>query len=128
MMAAAFQVPALVIIKHAIPSGVAVGASLTEAFNRALACDPAAAFGGVIAVNRPVSADLAAAMTERKLDVLFAPGYEDGALEVLQRKESLRILEDKERRKARPGERDVRRVLGGLLCRIATWSWTSARR
>ena len=74
MLAAAFQVPAVVIIKHAIPSGVAVGASLSEAFSQALACDPAAAFGGVIAVNRPVSADLAAAMTERKLDVLFAPG------------------------------------------------------
>ena len=86
-----------------------------EAFEGALASDPEAAFGAVIAVNRPVSAELATAMTERKLDVLFAPGYEDGALEVLQRKESLRILEDKERRKSSPGERDVRRVLGGLL-------------
>jgi phosphoribosylaminoimidazolecarboxamide formyltransferase/IMP cyclohydrolase len=114
-LAAAFQVPAAIIIKHGIPSGVAVGATPGEAFEGALATDPDAAFGGVIAVNRPVSAELAAAMTERKLDVLFAPGYEDGALEVLQRKESLRILEDKERRKASPGERDVRRVLGGLL-------------
>ena len=60
---------------------------LRKPSTRALACDPAAAFGGVIAVNRPVSADLAAAMTERKLDVLFAPGYEDGALDVLQRKD-----------------------------------------
>jgi phosphoribosylaminoimidazolecarboxamide formyltransferase/IMP cyclohydrolase len=114
-IAASFQVPVAVIIKHAIPAGVAVGASLTDAFERALACDPASAFGGVIAVNRPVTAELAAAMTERKLDVLFAPGYEDGAVEVLARKESLRILEDLERRKTSPGERDMRRVLGGLL-------------
>ncbi|MGN6378943.1 MAG: hypothetical protein ACTHNU_08340 [Gaiellales bacterium] len=62
-----------------------------------------------------VSAELAEQLTERKLDVLFAPGFEPGALEVLQRKESIRVLEDRERRKASPGERDMRRVLGGLL-------------
>jgi phosphoribosylaminoimidazolecarboxamide formyltransferase / IMP cyclohydrolase len=114
-MAGAFQVPAAVIIKHAIPAGVAVGASAEEAFRRALECDPLSAFGAVIAVNRPVSADLARALIKRKLDVLFAPGYEDGALDVLRAKESIRILEDRERRKASPGERDMRRVLGGLL-------------
>ncbi len=114
-IAAAFQVPAVAIVKHAIPAGVAVGAHLVEAFERALASDPDAAFGAVIGVNRPVSAELAEAMTERKLDVLFAPGYEDGALDVLRRKQSIRILEDQERRKASPGERDIRRVLGGLL-------------
>ena len=111
----AFQVPTAVIIKHAIPSGVAVGAQLDDAFLRALECDPLSAFGAVIAVNRPVSTELATRMTERKLDVLFAPGYEEGALDVLRAKESTRILEDRERRKASPGERDMRRVLGGLL-------------
>ncbi len=121
--------PAAVIIKHAIPSGVAVGASLTEAFERALAPDdPASAFGGVIAVNRPVSAELAAALTERKLDVLFAPGYEDGAIDVLKRKESVRILEDQERRKTSPGERDCAGCSADCWCRIAIWSSTSARR
>jgi phosphoribosylaminoimidazolecarboxamide formyltransferase / IMP cyclohydrolase len=111
----AFQVPAAVIIKHAIPAGVAVGVQLEEAFQRALECDPLSAFGAVIAVNRPVSAALAAQMMERKLDLLFAPGYEEGAVEVLRGKESTRILEDRERRKSSPGERDMRRVLGGLL-------------
>jgi phosphoribosylaminoimidazolecarboxamide formyltransferase / IMP cyclohydrolase len=111
----AFQVPAAAIIKHAIPSGVAVGAQLEQAFERALECDPLSAFGAVIAVNRPVSAELATRMSERKLDVLFAPGFDAAALDVLRAKESTRILEDRERRKASPGERDMRRVLGGLL-------------
>ena len=114
-IASAFQVPAAVIIKHAIPAGVAVGASVEQAFERALECDPVSAFGAVIAVNRPVSAELAGLLVERKLDVLFAPGYDSGALETLRGKESVRILEDRERRKASPGERDMRRVLGGLL-------------
>jgi phosphoribosylaminoimidazolecarboxamide formyltransferase/IMP cyclohydrolase len=114
-IAASFQVPSAVIIKHAIPSGVAVGASPEEAFRLALECDPVSAFGAAIAVNRTVTVELAEQLTERKLDVLFAPGYDEGALEVLQRKESIRILEDRERRKASPGERDMRRVLGGLL-------------
>jgi phosphoribosylaminoimidazolecarboxamide formyltransferase/IMP cyclohydrolase len=114
-IAASFQVPAAVIIKHAIPCGVAVGASPEEAFRLALECDPVSAFGAAIAVNRPVTVELAEQLTERKLDVLFAPGYDEGALDVLRRKESIRILEDRERRKASPGERDLRRVLGGLL-------------
>ena len=114
-IASAFQVPVAAIIKHAIPSGVAVGATITEAFERALEGDPVSAFGAVIAVNRPVTADLATLMTQRKLDVLFAPGYEDGALEILREKPDLRILDDCERRKSSPGERDMRRMLGGLL-------------
>jgi phosphoribosylaminoimidazolecarboxamide formyltransferase/IMP cyclohydrolase len=114
-IASAFQVPAAVIIKHAIPAGVAVGASAEEAFQRALDCDPVSAFGAVIAVNRPVSRELAEKLVERKLDVLFAPGYDPAALDLLRTRESARILEDRERRKASPGERDMRRVLGGLL-------------
>ena len=66
----------------------------------------------MIAVNRPVTADLATLMTQRKLDVLFAPGYEDGALEILREKPDLRILDDCERRKSSPGERDMRRDAG----------------
>jgi phosphoribosylaminoimidazolecarboxamide formyltransferase / IMP cyclohydrolase len=112
---AAFQVPCCTIVKHANPCGTAVGGTVEEAYDRALACDPDAAFGAVIAVNRPVSADLAARMLERKVDVLFAPGYEDGAREALGSKPTTRVLEDRERRKFSPGERDMRRVMGGLL-------------
>ena len=114
-IAAAFQVPCCAIVKHANPCGAAVGATVEEAYEQALACDPQAAFGAVIAVNRPVGAALAGRMLETKLDLLFAPGYDDGARELLAAKASTRVLEDRERRKVSPGERDVRRVLGGVL-------------
>jgi phosphoribosylaminoimidazolecarboxamide formyltransferase/IMP cyclohydrolase len=114
-IATAFQLPACAIIKHANPCGVAVGANLDEAYARALAGDPLSAFGAVIAVNRPVTGAVAERMIETKLDVIFAPGYDDEAREVLSSKPSTRVLEDRERRKSSPGERDIRRVLGGLL-------------
>jgi phosphoribosylaminoimidazolecarboxamide formyltransferase/IMP cyclohydrolase len=114
-IAAAFQLPACAIVKHANPCGVAVGASLDEAYARALASDPVSAFGAVIAVNRPVTATVAARMIETKLDVLFAPSYDDAARETLSSKPTTRVLEDRERRKTSPGERDMRRVLGGVL-------------
>jgi phosphoribosylaminoimidazolecarboxamide formyltransferase/IMP cyclohydrolase len=114
-IAAAFQLPACAIVKHANPCGVAVGATLEEAYARALAGDPLSAFGAVIAVNRPVNGALAERMIETKLDVLFAPGYDDAARETLSSKPTTRVLEDRERRKTSPGERDLRRVLGGVL-------------
>jgi phosphoribosylaminoimidazolecarboxamide formyltransferase / IMP cyclohydrolase len=114
-LASSFQVPACAIIKHATPCGVAVGATIEEAYERALESDPVAAFGGVIAVNRPVTPELAERMADQVVHVLFAPGYEGDAVDTLRQKQSLRILEDRERRKASPGERDMRRVLGGLL-------------
>ena len=78
------------------------------------------AFGGVIALNRPVDEELAEALHENFVEVLIAPGYEDGALEVLQQKEAIRILCEEERRQRDPRERDVKRVRGGLLSRTAT--------
>jgi phosphoribosylaminoimidazolecarboxamide formyltransferase/IMP cyclohydrolase len=114
-IAASFQLPACAIIKHATPCGVAVGASIEEAYERALEADPVAAFGGVIAVNRPVSAELGARLAEQVVHVLFAPGYDPDAAETLRQRPTLRILEDRERRKASPGERDLKRVLGGVL-------------
>jgi phosphoribosylaminoimidazolecarboxamide formyltransferase / IMP cyclohydrolase len=114
-IAASFQLPACAIIKHANPCGVAVGATLEEAYERALESDPISAFGAVIAVNRQVSEALGERLAEQFVEVLFAPGYEPSALEALRGKADLRILEDRERRKASPGERDLRRVLGGML-------------
>jgi phosphoribosylaminoimidazolecarboxamide formyltransferase/IMP cyclohydrolase len=73
------------------------------------------AFGGVIALNRAVGVPLAEALNQNFVEVLIAPGYEDGALDVLQQKEAIRILCEEERRRRDPGERDVKRVLGGLL-------------
>jgi phosphoribosylaminoimidazolecarboxamide formyltransferase / IMP cyclohydrolase len=107
--------PGAVIVKHANPCGVAVAATIDEAWERALAADPVSAFGCVAVLNRPVSAKLGARIAEHFVEVLFAPGYDDAALGALRKKKALRILSDRERRADTPGERDVKRVLGGLL-------------
>ena len=114
-LAGDFEQPACVIVKHNNPCGVAVGDDALEAYRKALACDPLSAYGGVIALNRPVSLALAQELHKNFVEVLFAPGYEEGALDVLQQKDAIRILNDEERRKSNPDERDVKRVLGGLL-------------
>jgi phosphoribosylaminoimidazolecarboxamide formyltransferase / IMP cyclohydrolase len=110
-----FEEPACVIVKHNNPCGVAIGADALEAYAKALACDPMSAYGGVIALNRPVSAELAEELHKNFVEVLNAPGFEDGALEILQQKEAIRILCEEERRQPDSDERDVKKVLGGLL-------------
>ena len=107
--------PACVIVKHNNPCGVALGETLAEAHEKALACDPLSAFGGVVALNREADAGLAERLHETFIEVLIAPGYEEGALEVLRRKQAIRILEDAEQRAYERAERDVKRVRGGLL-------------
>jgi len=107
--------PACVIVKHANPCGVAVAETIEEAYAQALAADPVSAYGGVVALNRPVPAALGEALAGQFVEVLLAPGFENAALDALARKASLRILEDTERRVVLEGERDYRRVLGGLL-------------
>lgn len=82
------------IIKHANPCGIAVSdESIAQAHSRAHACDPVSAFGGVIATNRPVSVEMAHQVAEVFTEVILAPGYEDGAVEVLQGKKNIRILQ-----------------------------------
>ncbi|MEO8967711.1 MAG: bifunctional phosphoribosylaminoimidazolecarboxamide formyltransferase/IMP cyclohydrolase, partial [Solirubrobacteraceae bacterium] len=110
-----FQIPACVIVKHNNPCGVAVGSSPIEAYQRALACDPMSAFGGVVCVNRPVDVALARLLSEQFIEVLFAPGYEDGATEILSAKPNTRILDDREQRAPDRIEPQVRQVMGGLL-------------
>ncbi len=110
-----FEVPACVIVKHANPCGVALGSTIEEAFGRALAADPVSAFGMVCALNRPVGEELAAALAERFVDVLSAPGFDDAALAILRSKPDTRILVDRQPRRRAPGELDYKRVLGGLL-------------
>jgi phosphoribosylaminoimidazolecarboxamide formyltransferase / IMP cyclohydrolase len=110
-----FAEPACAIVKHNNPCGAAIGEDPLDAYRKALACDPMSAFGSVIAVNRPIGVELAEALHENFVEVLIAPSYEDGALEVLQQKEAIRILRNDERRRADPVERDAKRVLGGLL-------------
>ncbi|HEX6229340.1 MAG TPA: bifunctional phosphoribosylaminoimidazolecarboxamide formyltransferase/IMP cyclohydrolase [Solirubrobacterales bacterium] len=114
-LTAEFEQPACTFVKHNNPCGVAVGEDALDAYRKALACDPMSAFGGVIAINRPIGVELAEALHENFVEVLIAPGFEDGALEALQRKEAIRILCDEERRQENAGERDMKRVRGGLL-------------
>ncbi|WOC11556.1 bifunctional phosphoribosylaminoimidazolecarboxamide formyltransferase/IMP cyclohydrolase [Gordonia sp. MP11Mi] len=84
--------PAVAIIKHANPCGIAVGSDIAEAHRRAHACDPVSAYGGVIATNREVSVEMAEQVAEIFTEVIIAPSYADGAVEVLQRKKNVRIL------------------------------------
>ena len=102
------------IVKHNNPCGVAEAGSAGDAYEAAFACDPLSAFGGVIALNRPVDRRLAERLHSQFIEVLIAPGYDPDALEVLQQKEAIRILEDTERR-AHQVEPDTKRVRGGLL-------------
>ena len=110
-----FALPACVIVKHANPCGVAVGATVEDAYARALAADPVSAYGGVVVLNRPVSAALGERLAQQFVEVLFAPGYDEVALAALVQKPAVRVLNDLERRVWPPGERDLKRVLGGLL-------------
>jgi phosphoribosylaminoimidazolecarboxamide formyltransferase/IMP cyclohydrolase len=110
-----FTLPAAVIVKHANPCGVAVAATITEAYELALASDPVSAFGCVLLLNREVTGALARRIAENFVEVIRAPGYDDEALEALRAKPALRILCDNERRAETPGERDFKRVLGGVL-------------
>ncbi|MDZ5076822.1 bifunctional phosphoribosylaminoimidazolecarboxamide formyltransferase/IMP cyclohydrolase [Nesterenkonia sp. HG001] len=87
-----FDAPAVAIIKHANPCGMAVGESVAEAHRRAHACDPLSAFGGVIAANRTVTAEMAATVSEIFTEVVVAPGFEDEALQILTRKKNIRLL------------------------------------
>jgi phosphoribosylaminoimidazolecarboxamide formyltransferase/IMP cyclohydrolase len=104
--------PAVTIIKHANPCGVAVHDDITEAYTRAHECDPTSAFGGIVAVNRPVPVTLAEALAPVFTEVVVAPAYEPGALEVLTKKKNLRVLEA-----PAPGDERfmMRTIDGGLL-------------
>ncbi|MFG3317439.1 bifunctional phosphoribosylaminoimidazolecarboxamide formyltransferase/IMP cyclohydrolase [Streptomyces sp. NPDC048171] len=84
--------PCVAIIKHANPCGIAVAADVAEAHRKAHACDPLSAFGGVIAVNRPVSKEMAEQVAEIFTEVVVAPDYEEGALEALTKKKNIRVL------------------------------------
>jgi phosphoribosylaminoimidazolecarboxamide formyltransferase / IMP cyclohydrolase len=110
-----FQIPACVIVKHNNPCGVAVASTPHEAYKRAFACDPVSAFGGVIALNRRVDRELAETLVGQFIEVLFARGYDDDALEVLAAKPNMRVLDDRERRSANMVEPHLRQVVGGML-------------
>ena len=91
-LVAEFETPAVAIIKHANPCGVALGGTLAEAYRKALACDPVSAYGGIVAVNRPLDADTAELITKLFAEVAIAPTVEPAARDLLKRKAALRVL------------------------------------
>ena len=88
-----FSEPACVIVKHNNPCGCALGKTGQDAYERAFACDPQSAYGGVIAINRRVDEPLARALSQQFVEVLLAPGFDPGALAVLAEKKNVRLLE-----------------------------------
>ncbi|MGM0702706.1 MAG: bifunctional phosphoribosylaminoimidazolecarboxamide formyltransferase/IMP cyclohydrolase [Pseudomonadota bacterium] len=113
----AFTDTACVIVKHANPCGVAMGATPREAYDKAFATDPTSAFGGIIAFNVPLDADTARAIIDRQfVEVIIAPGVEEEACAIVAEKPNVRLLDVGEHW---PGERehahDFKRVTGGLL-------------
>jgi phosphoribosylaminoimidazolecarboxamide formyltransferase / IMP cyclohydrolase len=133
-LVAEFDEPAVVIIKHTNPSGVAVAPTLLEAYERAFAGDPVSAFGGIVALNRPVDGPTARAITGVFTEVVVAPGYDAAAREALATKANLRVLEHADAARLAP-EWQVRSIDGGLLVQSsdssiepwADWRTVSAR-
>ncbi len=115
LLVAEFELPACAIIKHNTPCGCAVGTTAIEAYERAFACDPLSAFGGVICLNRPVDGPIAERLVQQFAEIVFAPEITADAVEVLGAKPDLRLLEDNERRRLNVAERDIKRVMGGIL-------------
>jgi phosphoribosylaminoimidazolecarboxamide formyltransferase/IMP cyclohydrolase len=114
-LAAEFPGCACAIIKHGNPCGTALGSNPQEAYERALACDPVSAFGGVIAFNRPVDAGTAALVAEHFFEGVIAPSFDDEAREALARKKKLRLLEVGDLSAYSKQGYDLRRVNGGML-------------
>ena len=111
-----FDTTCCVIVKHANPCGVALGASATEAYERAFATDPTSAFGGIIAFNMPVDGSAAEAVSRQFVEVVIAPGYSEEALTVFARKANLRVLAAPIEPLRRSANRhELKRVGGGLL-------------
>ncbi len=114
-----FDAPACVIVKHANPCGVAVGAGTLETYEKAYATDPTSAFGGILAFNRPLDADTVQTILERQfVEVLIAPDYDEAALDHAKKKANVRVLRIP-LAPASPGFIDARRIGSGLLMQTA---------
>jgi len=114
------EAPACVIVKHANPCGVAFGANLLEAYDRAYSTDPESAFGGIIAFNRALDAETASAIVERQfVEVIIAPSISDAAREVVAAKKNVRLLACGDWASDSIHRFDFKRVNGGLLVQDA---------
>jgi phosphoribosylaminoimidazolecarboxamide formyltransferase/IMP cyclohydrolase len=111
-LAWSFDEPCAVVIKHANPCGLAIASNIESAYRSAHACDPLSAFGGVVAINRAATVEMARDLSEVFTEVLIAPSYEDGAIEILSAKKNLRILQSPA---PTTQDRHVRQISGGFL-------------
>jgi phosphoribosylaminoimidazolecarboxamide formyltransferase/IMP cyclohydrolase len=110
-----FDEPAAAVIKHTNPCGAATGTSAADAYVRAREADPLSAFGGVVALNRPLDADVAAALVSTRLDAVIAPLVTEEALPILAKKPAMRVVTaDFSRLRAEAG-RELRSILGAVL-------------
>jgi len=115
-MVSDFALPATVIVKHANPCGAATsGSDIATAYRKAVETDPVSAFGGIVALNRPVDKEAAEELTKIFLEVIIAPGFDEDAKAVLSAKKNLRLLEIPFTGTPSPSGYDFRRVVGGLL-------------
>ena len=112
---AEFNDPAVAIIKHANPCGVAIGSSIFDAYESALRCDPVSAFGGIIAVNQELDATTAAQMANLFLEVIIAPKITESAKDVLASKKNLRVLITGEMPEPSAGGQTLKMLAGGYL-------------
>jgi phosphoribosylaminoimidazolecarboxamide formyltransferase/IMP cyclohydrolase len=113
-MAIDFDDPTVVIVKHATPSGIASHEDVAVAYQRAYDSDTISPFGGIIAINRTVTWDMTEAMKGKRYDIIIAPGYEDAALERLQKRKDLRIIRTQSADRT-PALLEYRTILGGML-------------
>ncbi len=109
-----FDEACCVIVKHTNPCGVALGKDIGEAYEKALATDPISSFGGIVAVNRAVDEALASKLTEMFYEIIIAPEYSEGALEILRKKKNLRVLR-MPIRKSSEAYADIKKVDSGIL-------------
>jgi phosphoribosylaminoimidazolecarboxamide formyltransferase/IMP cyclohydrolase len=114
-LAQEFDEPAVIIVKHTNPCGAATGATILEAYNKALACDPVSAFGGVIGINREVDAAAAEEIAKLFVEAIAAPGFSAEARERFSSKKNLRLVEVH----SAPPKPVVKHVSGGLLMQDA---------
>lgn len=110
-----FENPTVAIIKHANPCGVATDSDILNAYKKSLLCDQTSAFGGIIALNRTLTADIATAIITRFVEVIIAPSIDAEAIEILKKKDKIRVLTTGEMPKTSQKRRMVTCIAGGLL-------------
>ncbi|GJL84294.1 MAG: bifunctional purine biosynthesis protein PurH [Micavibrio sp.] len=114
-LVADFEEPTVAIIKHANPCGVATADNTLDAYKHALQCDPVSAFGGIIALNQPLTKDTAEAIIQGFVEVIIAPSIDAQAIEVLKKKDKIRVLTTGTMPDMAQQRRQVTRIAGGLL-------------